>query len=155
MQLRASLAVRQGKAEARANASYVVAVGDKVFLQRPLLGALQSTSKRLSSRAYSTLYEVKKVVSPHAVILMNPDTGETDLGFGQPVSITRLIPYDLPSLERPVNADEPLKLEILHDGVFRPAQLVAQSATGAVRLRFHDGDELVTNLDQEEYRWIA
>ena len=107
------------------------------------------------SRADTQLYEIAKVISPQTVVLGHPDTGSTQLGFGQPVSSSRLIPYDLPYIESPIDAHQPLRLEVLHQGLWKAGRIVAQSATGAVRI-VADGEpdkEHIMNLEHEEYRW--
>ena len=40
---------------------------------------------------------MKKLVGPATAVLENPDTGNTDLGFAQPVAVERLVPFDLRS----------------------------------------------------------
>ena len=145
-------------AEKTAETRTPLEVGDKVFLKRPpssLAPGVSGTSKRLQSKLYTTLYEVKKVLSPNTVVLCNPDTGETDLGFGQPVSVERVVLHDLRSLETPVDSERPLRLEINQGGEWKAATLTHQSATGAVKVVF-DGcaDPEVLELQQEEYRWL-
>ena len=81
-------------------------------------------------------------------------TGSTDLGFGQPVSASRLIPFEIGNLESPIDNGE-LHLEILRGSTWMKAQLVQQNATGAVRLVFPDKREEVVDLATEEYRWLS
>ena len=160
LQLRADLAVRQSRAEKEAKPGHIFNVGDKVFLKRPPAAlqpsARSTTSKRLLSRADTQLYEIAKVISPQTVVLRHPDTKSTQLGFGQPVSTARLIPYDLPFLESPIDAHQPLRLEVLCQGSWKAGRIVAQSATGAVRIVYDDEptSEHMINLECEEYRWI-
>ena len=157
MQLRADLAVRQNQAEKKAKPGHVFSVVDQVFLKRPPTASQSSSvSQRLLPRADPQLYEIAKVISPQTVVLRHPDTGSTQLGFGQPVSTARLIPFDLPYLEAPIDPTRPLRLEVQRDGEWHPGRLVAQSATGAVRIVF-DNDprqDHIVNLEKEEYRWL-
>eukprot|EP00959_Pyramimonas_sp_CCMP1952_P203681 4259427-Pyramimonas_sp.AAC.1 len=74
------------------------------------------------------------MVSPQTAILCKPDTRETQLGFSQPVSTARLVPFDLMDLEQPVDSDRELCIELFTGGQWKPARVVAQSATGALRL---------------------
>ncbi len=116
-----------------------------------------TTSRRLVPKCSPTLYRVYKVVSAQAVILADPDTGSTNLGFAQPIAVSRLVPFDLMDLEAPISVN-PSKIEILLDQTWVKAQIVAQNATGAVRLRLDDPaagqeNELVVHLERHEYRY--
>ena len=155
--LRSELAARQAKAERTMKSAHVFKVGDKVFLRRPpaALRTHEDVSSRLLPRADPQLYEVFKGLSPQSVVLCHPDTRETQLGFAQPITTARLIPFDLPLLEEPIDESRPLHIEILRDGQWHAAKLMSQSCTGAVRLLMEaDGTEAVVNLEEEEYRFI-
>ena len=41
-----------------------------------------------------------------------------------------------------------------NDG-YKNTKVVAQQATGSVRLRYENGEEDVVDLESEEYRWIS
>ena len=90
------------------------------------------------------------------MVLQDPDTGITELGFGQPVNLQRLVPYDLRNLEAPV-AGGPLHLEVRTDSGWERAELTHQSATGIVLLDFANKPALTGyyNLEAEEYRWLS
>ena len=142
--------------EKRVGTTHRFAIGDLVLLKRvPAAVAAESgTSRRLLARADPNVYVIHRVLSPQTVILADPDTGETDFSFGQPVSTSRLIPFDRGDLEEPFEAGA-LHLEILRgDERWSKAEVRQQSATGAVRLKFADGREEVVDLSREEYRWL-
>ena len=160
MQIRADHSAKQSRAERTAEPSHIFQVGDMVFLKRPP-AALQSkrggratVSQRLLPNADPQLYEIAKVISPQTVVLRHPDTKETALGFGNPVSTARLIPFDLPYLETPMDNGTPLYLEIYRQGQWIAGRIVSQSATGAVRVEYDDKSEETVQLDREEYRWV-
>ena len=109
-------------------------------------------SDRLLPRADPRLFQVAKVVGHSSVVLRDPDTGETDLGFAQPVALDRLVLFDMCDLEEPT-ADDDVMLELRRAGEWRRAQVTAQLAAGKVRLKFRDYEEVV-DLGGEEYRWV-
>ena len=136
-----------------------IQAGEFVFIKRPPAqlqpdGATGSTSRRLLPRAGTRVFRVRRVVSPQNVILEDPDTEETDIGIAQPVHIERLVKYDLCALQQPLDSERPLRIEIRRDNEWYTATLIAQSATGAVTLRFSDGAETQVHLQSEEYRWL-
>ena len=158
-QLRADHATKSARAERKAGLHQSVEVGDKVFLQKPpssLAPGQSGASRRLQSKLYDQLFEVKKKLSATTVVLQDPDTGSTELGFGQPVNVQRLVPYDLRNLEAPV-AGGPLHLEVRTDSGWERAELTHQSATGTVLLDFASRPALsgYYNLEAEEYRWLS
>ena len=76
------------------------------------------------------------------------------MNFQQPVALSRLVPYDLVPLEQPL-AQRSLRLELKrNDDEWVKASVVAQSATGWVRLRFDDDTEGLYALEREKYKWI-
>ena len=103
-QLEAEIESKHAKAERDGAPEIPVKVGDMVFIARPLPGLQdgEKVSKRLLPKASPVLYRVQKLVAAQAVILENPDTQSTDLGFAQPVSVSRLVPFDMQELEAPV-----------------------------------------------------
>ena len=137
-----------------------VKVGDYVFLRRPpvVRSGEGPVSRRLQPRADFRLYIVKKVVSNSSCVLADPDTGSTELGFSQPVAITRLIPYNLCLLDTPIDA-ESLRLEVMsRNGTARPATVTGQTATGKVELVYDspaDSAPIIVDLSTLEYRWIS
>ena len=99
---------------------------------------------------------MKKLVGPATAVLENPDTGNSDLGFAQPVAVERLVPFDLQQLEEPLAGRQPtLEIRTGAGDAWRAATIVAQLATGAVRLRFADEEEAIVDLANEEYRWTS
>ena len=107
----------------------------------------QAVSKRLQPLTDTKMYRVHKFVGPSTVILADPDTGATtNLGFDQPVAITRLVPLDLHELEAPIDADTELWLEIKShvtkggDETWLTRRIDSQSATGRVTLVSADGN---------------
>ena len=156
MRLSAELTARHSKNERDGELGTSLEVGDKVFLQRPPSGDKEKVSRRLQPRYYTQLFEIAKVLSPATVVLCDPNSKSTQLGFGQPVSVTRLVPYDLLSLEQPVDGTERLHLLIrTRDGSMAKAEVTHQSATGAVRLRMEDGTDKIVELQNEEYQWLG
>ena len=91
------------------------------------------------------------------MILADPDTGSTELDFGQPIYASRLVPFYVANLEEPIEGQE-LSLDILRcrgDGKWMRARVATQSSTGAVRLVYDDGREETVDLAMEEYRWVG
>ena len=114
-----------------------------------------TVSRRLLPKADPRLFTIHKMVSPQACVIADPDTGSTELGFAQPVAVSRLIPFDLHELQAPIESDTPLVLEILEGTTWTKAEITKQNATGAVKLKFEDGSEKLVHLEREEYRWIS
>ena len=155
-QLEAELEGKHAKAERDGVPETPVKVGDMVFLKRPPpeLQRGEGVSRRLLPKASPQLYRVRKLVSAQAVILEHPDTQSTDLGFAQPVAISRLILFDMQDLETPVSAQQDLNLELWDGKEWRAGRVVQQNATGSVRIRWDNGEESLHRLETEEYRWI-
>ena len=90
-------------------------------------------------------------------VVLENEEGCTDLGFAQPVHISRLIPFDLACLETSIG-NEKLRLELIRpDGSAIPATVTSQTASGLVRLAFDtyaDMDGLY-DLTLHEYRWLG
>ena len=155
-QMEAELSVKQARAEKSADKHHTLQIGDTVFVQRPP-GHLQEdtgVSRRLLPRADKRLFKIHKFVSAQAVLLEDPDTGSTDIGIAQPVTIARLIPFSMGDFEAPVDGSQRLFLEIRNGNSWEKAEVVRQNASGAVRLRHEDGSERVRHLEAEEYHWI-
>ena len=112
-------------------------------------------SERLAPYADTRPYQIHKCVKASQYVLANAQ-GVTDLPFGQPVHGSRLIPYDLCSLEAPIDSSAQLKLELVaRDGKAFPAKVAGQTATGLVRLEFeHASLNGLYDLSVEEYRWL-
>ena len=70
--------------------------------------------------------------------MKDPDTHSRELGFAQPVAVSRLIKHDMHELEEPVSRG-PLRLELRRGSQWVPAKVVQQNATGAVVLEMEDG----------------
>ena len=88
--------------------------------------------------------------------VLKDEEGRTDLGFAQPVHVSRLIKHDIQLLEAPIDAGK-LRLE-LRTGPsaddWEEAEVVGQLATGACRVKLSNGREEVLDLGNEEYRWL-
>ena len=159
-QLEADIEDKHAKAEREGVPQVPLRVGDMVFLKRPPAAlvpgdTIGTVSRRLLPKASPQLYRVHKVVSAQAVILEDPDTFSTNLGFAQPVSIRRLVPFDMQDLEAPVGDQQELGLELWNGSSWRRGCVVRQNATGTVRIRWEDdGSETQHKLENEEYRWI-
>ena len=84
-------------------------------------------------------------------------TGSTELGFAQPVHIARCVPFDLGALREPLPGPRPvLEIRTSAAGDWKRAVIQSQLATGAVELCFDDdGSTVVTDLGNEEYRWLC
>jgi len=138
------------------------AIGDWAFLRKPppLLRAATEggnrASERLAPYADARPCQIVKNLKASQHVLAD-SSGNTDLPFGQPVHASRLIPYNLCSLEAPLNSGEVLKLELIaRDGKAYAAQVAGQTATGLVRLKFENKDlNGLYDLSVEEYRWLA
>ena len=86
--------------------------------------------------------------SAQTVLLEDPDTGSTDIGIAQPVSIARVIPFDMGNLESPVDSIQRLFLQIRVGNEWGKAEVIRQTATGAVRLRCSDGTARLTHFER-------
>jgi len=135
-------------------------VGDTVVLKAPpqmiaqALGATASgISTRLLPRFRAQLFKIAKRVSPQAVILADPDTGSTQLGFSQPIHLSRLRRFDLADLDHPID-DGPLAVEVFSGATWKRGQVVSQSSTGKVLVHFPEEEPVWLDLASEEYRWI-
>jgi hypothetical protein len=140
------------------SSSEVISVGDYVFIERPPLlfrqGEQEGASRRLLPKADPTLYRVVKVFDS-TVVVCDPTTGSTELGFAQPVHISRLRPFELCELESPVDMVPP-KIRIRsRDGQWKHGVVETQSSTGTVRIKFSDNSERVIDLSAEEYQWLT
>ena len=154
-QLEAELENKHAKAERDGVPQVPAKVGDMVFLRRPPPELQRGeVSKRFLPKANPQLYRVQKLVSAQAVILEDPDTHSTDLGFAQPIAISRLILFDMQDLEAPVSTQQDLSLELWDGKEWRSGRVIQQNATGSVRIRWDSGDETLHRLENEEYRWL-
>ena len=96
-------------------------------------------------------------------MLEDPDTGSDDIGFAQPIHVEHLTPFELCELDEPYQTTDgkPPRLEMKEtDGAWKLYDVVAQTATGAVRLLSAllsptDGATKVVDLAREEYRWVG
>ena len=148
------------------DAEPAIGVGSYVFLRRPPTIQAKTdgeddeervnVSRRLLPRAHAHLYMVKKVLSDQVVVLCDPHTHSEDLGFAQPVHMARLIPFTLCGLEGALPERSAPRLEIVsRDGSSHAGTLVAQTATGLVRVQWDAGGETeLLDLGGLEYRWL-
>jgi len=135
--------------------------GDYVFLDVPPravarhVGTVEGISDRLLTRRKPILYKIFKRPSQQTAVLCDPNTDNTNLGFAQPVHVSRLVSHNLCELEAAIS-NEPLRLRIFRNGANRDAEILSQLATGAVRIRFEgpEGDTEIVELEQEEYDWL-
>ena len=159
LQLSGDVERRRLREARRGEVGHDLRVGDAVFVRKPPVALRRAhpdePSTRLLPRADTTLYFIKKLVSPQAVVLKDAE-GRTDLGFAQPVHVSRLIKHDIQLLEAPIDAGK-LRLE-LRTGPsaddWEEAEVVGQLATGACRVKLSNGREEVLDLGNEEYRWL-
>jgi len=93
------------KEEGKHVSDWLPKVGDIVLLRRPppAVQALQGhkigeVSSRLTPLADTRPMRIVKQVGPKAYVLGHPDTGNEELGFQQPVSLSRLIPFEMAQL---------------------------------------------------------
>ena len=87
-------------------------VGDFVFLKRvPAAVAETGNSRRLFPTADPQVFVVHRFLTTQTVIFAGLDAGETDSSFAQPISASRLVPFDVTSLETLFD-DGALHLEI-------------------------------------------
>ena len=139
-------------------------VGDWVFLKRPPVALREKvegeTEKRASQRlapyADPRPYQIHKYLKVGQFVLSDA-TGSTNLHFAQPVHASLLIPYNLSQLEAPLSEARKLRLELTNfRGQTYRATLVAQTATGLVRLKFETHADLdgLYDLSTEQYRWL-
>jgi len=152
--------VREGRRKQAATQG-TIKPGDHVFVRRPpaTLGqgtAESSVSSRLKPKADPRLFVVQRMLGPQTAVLADPDTGSTDIGIGQPVHVSRLIPYTLCELESTIESDRRPRLEVLGpNGEGTRMVLLSQSSTGRVRAyREDNGQEDLLDLTNLEYRWL-
>ena len=146
--------------EASDKEQYPFQLGDFVFVKRPphnvaaSVQAEQNVSRRLLPRADTKVYEVYKVLSPTTVVLCDPDTRSTELGFPQPVHVDRLISYDLCALQ--ATTTTPLRLEVTdRNGLKWKGEIQQQTATGLVRIKWDATNSTeLCDLAGLEYDWI-
>ena len=142
--------------------------GDHVFLRLPprafvdrkggveASSSQQPVSARLLPYADPRLFRVSSVARNGQVHLENM-SGESDLGFAQPVHASRLIPFELGQLESPVDPEAVLEIEILdRSGRALKGRVTHQTSTGLVRVEFpgSPGKDGLYDLACEEYRWL-
>jgi len=157
MSYAAELDAKLQKREGETRSNWVPDVGDTVFLRRAPTGAgdVPGTSRKLLALCDTRLYRVRKVVGPSTYYLADADTGNTDLGFPQPVALDRLVPFDLCELEVPTDEKEPLRVEVDREHGGGTYRIVSQSATGRVRLRDEtSGEEHTADLAKLDWRWV-
>lgn len=158
MNYAAEIDAKLQKREGDSKSGWVPDVGDTVFLRRPPTGAgdVKGTSRKLLPLCDTRLYRVAKVVGPSTYFLADADTGSSDLGFPQPVALDRLVPYDLCEMETPINEKEQLWIEVDSKRGVETFRIIAQSATGRVRLRDEtSGEEHTADLAKLDWRWVA
>ena len=135
--------------------------GDYVFYKLPPRNVRAHTGQsfRLSARSYPKVYRVRRMAGPQGAVLEDPDTGSDDIGFAQPIHVEHLTPFELCELDEPYQTTDgkPPRLEMKEtDGAWKLYDVVAQTATGAVRLLSPtDGATKVVDLAREEYRWVG
>ena len=134
--------------------------GDFVFLHAPPsavarhIDTADRVSSRLLPRSKPKVYEISKMPTDALVYLVDPSTRSKELGFSQPVHVSRLTPFTLCELEEPIKP-APLRLQMYRNGQWLTGSVLSQFATGEVSIQFEGSDatELV-DLSQEEYRWL-
>jgi hypothetical protein len=136
------------------------APGTFVFLDAPPLtvarhvGHEVGVSTRLLPRRRPQVYEVLKRPSAETVVLCDPTSRSTKLGFSQPVHVSRVKTHDLCELEQTIDGT-PLRLRVITNGAARDGTIIAQLATGAVKIQYDDlGDIEIADLENEEYVWL-
>jgi hypothetical protein len=117
--------------------------GDYVQILRPKGGIREKDeyiSKRLRGRTYNQPYEVVKVLQ-RAVIVADPSTGSTELGFANPVSRDRLIKIEV----FPTVPYEREQRGIVVDG--RRGTILGMCFDGHTSIRFEDDPDNPTLVD--------
>ena len=107
-------------------------------------------------RAASTLYRVKKQLSPTTVTLADLASGEETRDLKQPVHVGRLRRFELADLSEEVEGPAP-RLMLRRGASEMPARLLEQNAEGLVKLAVAeaDGERMEwVDLTKEEYRWV-
>ena len=139
-----------------------LAVGDHVVLLAPPkviadnLGQSVAVAPRLLPRCKPSLYKVYKKVGPQTIVLADPDNGSTELGFMQPVHISRVRKFELADLDIPLD-EGPLDIELYRGSTWVRGRVLSQSATGRVLVKFVDSadhSEEWLDLVSQEYRWL-
>ncbi len=122
-------------------------------------GNLRSVDRRQRQMSIRDCFKVHKRIGFKSYILADVDTGNTELSFQQPVALSQLVPFEMSQLESPIDGVRPLWIDIKSnvDGKsdrWMCRQIVAQQATGAVRLRSVDGqNEEMIDLADYQWRW--
>ena len=134
-QFKVELKGKRYRAEGQIPSVPPLEVGDHVLLRKPPaqikiehgFGKDEPVSSKLMPLVSAQVFEVYKVTGARHVVLCDPDTRETDLGFAQPVSIDRLVRYELCNLEVPIDADYPVVIELITEpgGAWRRGTITA------------------------------
>ena len=128
-------------------------VGDYVLLKRP--AAVTKSLQRNQPPYYNRLFQIVSQVGQELVrayTLCDAASGDTNLGFAQPVSADRLLPRVIQPLVAPVGDDQE-RTRISING--RSASVKAIAIDGRVHVMF-DGEtntELV-DLTNCNYQWL-
>ena len=146
-----------------------IRVGDSVFVKLdPLMhrkvmeaeskgGNRLRVSMRLGMTAHPTLYTVTARQGNY--VYLKTKAGGHPPPFALPVSVSNLIPFDNLSIEEPYPDQLRPRLALRRNrdaGSYETYEVIAQSATGEVRLqRLTDLAEYVTDLAHEEYHWVT
>jgi hypothetical protein len=68
--------------------------------------------------------------------------------------VSRVKTHDLCELEQTIDGT-PLRLRVMMNGAGRDGTIVAQLATGAVKIQYDDSGEIeIAELENEEYVWL-
>ena len=113
-------------------------VGQIVLVKRPPEGAKKDKrSRNLQLLTFEKPLQVK-TVKGSTFELCDPLTGSTEIGIGQPVHISRLVPIDLADVETPLRGPEVTLKIVDRNGVQTSGRLEAQAADG--RVMFQPGE---------------
>ena len=104
--------------------------------------SMPKISRRLQPKSTLRIYQIARKITPSTYILMDPDTMSTDLGFGQPVSIERLIPVDLYPYSSPIG-DGRVRISVAHRDGWRDGNVIKYGISGKIGVKFDGSDDLV------------
>ena len=114
-------------------------------MKRPGIKSAPGTSRRFNPETDTRLFQIihapGNLEEAKTVTLMDPATGNTDLGFAQPVSTDLLIPVEVLPVSRPLNEHTRIKCGD------KRGTITACCVDGRVHVEWDETRELAANVE--------